>query len=1048
MNGVLYFGNAGGILQYDGITWTYIPVKNQNVWIKSLALGAGNTIYVGGQSEFGYLAPEESGILSYVSLSDQLTDKQVSFSDIIRLWTWKNNVAFQSEEALFIYTDGELTTILPETSFHLSFLVDDELYIRQRGVGLMKLTGKSLQLVSGSKYLKDFGIKSILKSTDPSKFIILTAANGFWSVNKETFAGSPINIPDSTLFRKSEIYDAVRLNDGKIAISTLSNGIIITDESFKILYVLNKEKGLKVNSVNSLLQDYQGNIWAGLDNGIVQVHYSSPVSIFGPETGLSGNIRAIKRYKGKLFIGTTDGLFVQNESYRMLSASFIPFGSMAKEIKGICLAGDRLLIGLRDELYEITDNGIHKIDNIEINSVYYSENLKILFVSGKNSLALYRYKGSWKLIKDIPEISEDVVRFEEETGKKNVTIWMGTALEGVIRMQFTGSLEYKIDKYNSSDGLIDKSWVFPFKINNNLVFSQRNGLLSFVDENTIKNQLPDSLKDQPEFYKGYFDLFSLDTSNERINKPFYIIEDTKNRIYSFLDGDLGYFDKTNVLSFLKEPFSLTDIGKINVIFHEDTGICWIGGDDGLLRFDENNFKNYSLDFNTIITNVACGPKNKELYSGYGENTQLEPDKSKEVKSWTISHDLNTVTFAFAAPFFEGQEKILYSSMLIGKDTIFSPWSIDNKIVFRNLWEGNYSFSVKAMNAYGHISSQKDFTFRVLSPWYRKTWAYLLYIILGIAAIFTGIRLYTRRLIAQNKKLENIIRQRTHEIHEKNIELEKQKQEILDSINYAQRIQNAVLPNEDMIHNWLGDHFILYRPKDIVSGDFYWSTIYNQYVVFCVADCTGHGVPGAFMSMLCISLLNEIVCKDKVNHTDVILNNVRKKVIEALQQKGIMGEQKDGMDIAICIYNRETSKLEFSGANSPLIIIRKKDKEPIPCIKQFEYLEYNLYEIKGDRMPVSFYDRMDPFKRCTFNLLKDDRLYLYSDGICDQFGGPKGRRFMNNSVRTTLLETLTPEIKDQKQLMEERVDEWQAHINPRTGHPYDQVDDICMMGIKI
>ena len=248
--------------------------------------------------------------------------------------------------------------------------------------------------------------------------------------------------------------------------------------------------------------------------------------------------------------------------------------------------------------------------------------------------------------------------------------------------------------------------------------------------------------------------------------------------------------------------------------------------------------------------------------------------------------------------------------------------------------------------------------------------------------------------------------------------------------------------------WIGDHFIIHRPKDIVSGDFYWTTIYKQYVVFCVADCTGHGVPGAFMSMLCISLLNEIVIKDEVIHPEEILNKVRIMIIESLKQKGLMGEQKDGMDISICIYNKETSELEFSGANNPLYIIRNKDNESILCDKQLEQEDYILYEIRGDRMPISIYDKMDPFKRNTINLLKNDRLYLFSDGICDQFGGPNNRRFMNNCLKAALMETLTPEIKDQKIQIENRIDEWQAFINPKTGHPFKQVDDICLMGLRI
>jgi serine phosphatase RsbU (regulator of sigma subunit)/ligand-binding sensor domain-containing protein len=1049
-NGVLYFGNGGGLLQYDGVSWSFIPVKNQSVWIHSLAVSDENIIYVGAQGEFGYLAPDKSRKLSYVSLSDKLPENQKTFQIIYRIWAWKEKVAFQSDEATFLYSNGELTRIIPETSFHLSFLINNELYVRQRGIGIMKLVGDSLQLVDGSEYLKDFSIFSMLESSDTGKFIVITQEDGFWSVDKKTFKGSVIRTEDSTTFNRSGIYGAVRLKDGNIALNTSFGGIFITDEKFRILSVINKENGLKVNATRSLIQDYQGNIWACLDNGIAQVLYSSPVSVFGKEAGISGNIGAITRYNGNLFVGTTEGLFVQNNDPKITSSAFIPFGGLATDIKKLCLVEGRLVVGTRDKLLEIKNNKIQEIDNVEINTLYYSEKLKILFVSGKKSLIMYGFSGTWKKLKELPEITEEVVGFEETADTDNVTIWLGTSLNGVVRLQFTNPPECKIDKYDSFDGLLDYEWVYPFKINDKVVFSQRNGLWSFMDEKTIREQLPDSsLKNKPpEFYRGFFDFFSIDTTKERISRPFYEIEDSRDRIYVYLDGDLGYYDKTNSYAFVDQPFCLEDVGKINIIFREGNGICWIGGNDGLLMFDENHFKDYYVDFNALITGVSAGRKDSLIYQGYFENITGKQDTDIPEHKFEIKHSLNEMTFTFAAPFFEGQQKMLYSYRLLGQDSTYSSWSSNNRIVFGNLWERDYILKARAMNAYGHISSETGFRFRILSPWYRKTWAIIVYVLLAVALIYALIRIYARHLIEKNKKLEAIIRERTREIHDKNVELQTQKEEILDSINYAQRIQNAVLPADEQVQASIGDHFVIFRPKDIVSGDFYWTSVYKEYVVFCVADCTGHGVPGAFMSMLCISLLNEIVLKEKVFHPEIILGKARNMIIESLNQKGERGEQKDGMDISICVYNKETSVLVHAGANNPLYVIRKKGMEPVPSDRQFENEDHILFEIKADRMPISIFDNMDPFARHEFKVQKNDRLYLFSDGICDQFGGPDCKKFSSRSVANTLLETLTAEIKDQKQLVENRIDKWQACIDPKTGHTYTQIDDICLMGIMI
>jgi len=1053
-NGVLYFGNAGGVLQYDGLNWNFIKIKQQNVWVKALAISDEDVIYIGAQNEFGYLVADASGRLVYVSLSDKLEKSQRIFSSIIRVWAWKNKVVFQSEEAIYIYSNNKVTSILPETSFHLSFLVNDEFYVRQRGIGIMKLAGDKLQYIQGSDFFRNLGIFSILQSSDENKLIIITREDGFWTVDKNSFKASLIKPDGAEIFNRSQIYGAIKLSDGAIALNTLSNGIIITDEHFNINSYINKDNGLKVNGALSLLLDYQGNLWAGLDNGIAQVKYSSPYSIFGPESGISGNINAIAQYNGKLFIGSTDGLFVQNEKYNLLSKAFTLFKSFTDEISTLCHANGILFAGTQNGLFEIRFGLMKKIDAANVSNLYYSDKLKLLFVAEKNGLVIYEHSAEWKKKLEIPEVKENIIRFEEEVIAGKATIWMGTALQGIIRLQFTSPSSYAVDKYNSLDGLINNSWVFPIKINNKIVFSQHSGLMQFVNEETLKKQLPDSLKNRSEFNRGYFDYYSIDSTKERIAAPFYAATDLKNRIYANLDGELGYFDKLHSFIWVTQPFCLADIGKVNVFFGEDIGTCWIGGDDGLVKFDEKKIKNYSIDFKIILTLVSCRG-DSVLYSGYSENYVNKHHVQNNSQSSAIpilDYNSNTLNFHFAAPFFEGQEKMLYSYLLVGQNKIYSPWQPDNKVVFTNLKEGNYTFKVRAKNAYGHISSEAGFNFAISPPWYRTIWAFVLYILFFILFVYVGIRINSRRLIAKNKKLEEIILERTHEIKQKNIVLEHQKQEILDSISYAQRIQQAVLPDNELTNVWLGDHFILFRPKDIVSGDFYWATKYNQYVFFCVADCTGHGVPGAFMSMLCISFLNEVVLKEKITQSDEIFNKVRKMIIESLKQKGISGEQKDGMDITLCILNKETLELQYSGANNPLYIIRNKEKESIPCDRQLEFRGHVLYEIKGDAMPIAIHINMDPFKKHSVQLLKGDRLYLFSDGFADQFGGGSahsgGKKFMYKSFKTGLLETCTSEMENQKLQMEGKIDAWMAFINPYTGLPYEQVDDICVMGIKV
>ncbi len=1027
-NGVLYFGNAGGLLQYDGTNWNFIKVKDQSSWVKSLSVSNDNIIYIGAQNEFGYLAPDAAGKLLYVSLSDKLEKNQKEFKDIIHVWAWKNKVAFQAEEAIFIYSNNKLTTIIPETSFHLSFLVNDELYVRQRDIGIMKLEGNKLQLIKGSEFFKNFGVFSILKSSEPNKFILITREDGFWTVNKNTFEASAIKTKDSTLFKQAVIYGSIKLKDGNIALNTLSNGIIITDEHFNIISIFNKDNGLKVNGVLALMQDYEENIWAGLDNGISQIKYSSPVSIFGSETGIFGNIKAVLRYKGKLFIGSTDGLYIQQEKYNQLSSAFKLYNGLNKEVKNLCIADGSLIVGTPYGLFEINNEQINLIADVDVSTLYYSEKLKLLFVAEKNNFVLFQHSGKWKKLIDIPEITEEIIRFEEEYNTNGTTLWMGTPLQGIVRLQYTNPSKYVVDKYNSSDGLIENSWVLPFKINNKVVFAEHSGFMQFVNEETLKKQLPDSLKNKPEFYRGYFDFYNIDSLKARLDTPFYAIEDTKDRIYANLDNSLGYFDKSHSLSWITQPFCLADIGKTNLFFHE-ADKCWIGGDDGLIQFDEKKNKNYLVDFNTIIT-MTSSTGDSILYSGYSEIVNNLQQNKQLTRKFVLDYSLNNMYFQFAAPFYDGQEKMLYSYILLGQDTAYSIWQKDNKVSFTNLREGEYIFKVKAKNIYGHISSESVFKFTILSPWYRKIWAYFLYVILFIALIYAGIRFNTRRLVAINKRLELTIRNRTAEIRQQNIKLQEQKEEILDSINYALRIQQAVLPDEELTKKWLGEYFILFRPKDIVSGDFYWATKINDLLIVTVADCTGHGVPGAFMSMLGISFLNEIVRKKEIIQASEVLDHLRESVIDALKQSGAWGEQKDGMDLVLVVINTKTLELQFAGANNPLWIVRKTGNS-----NKEEFEEY-----KPDKMPVAIYENMKPFTNHIIQLYKDDIIFLASDGYEDQFGGPKYKKFLSKNLKQLLFANSQQPMTIQKDVLEQTLNDWKGNT--------EQIDDITIMGIKI
>lgn len=336
-----------------------------------------------------------------------------------------------------------------------------------------------------------------------------------------------------------------------------------------------------------------------------------------------------------------------------------------------------------------------------------------------------------------------------------------------------------------------------------------------------------------------------------------------------------------------------------------------------------------------------------------------------------------------------------------------------------------------------------------------------------------------RNVELNQKNEEIEAQRDFVIKQgdilskQNEILEYQKREITDSIVYARRIQQVLLPKDEVLTAAFKENFILFKPRDIVSGDFYWIQQINNNTIFCVADCTGHGVPGAFMSMLGISFLNEIIRNKEHIKASQILDKLRKYIIDSLHQEGNTYEQKDGMDISLCILNSETLELQYAGANSPCWIISSRksaiinhqsvvsNRQPVTGnhLSTGSYNEHyqnegedeistlKLFELKPDKMPIGFHEKQVPFTNTSVQLIYGDTVYLFSDGFADQFGGEKETKFKLTSLKELLLSASSKSLQEQCNILNTTIENW-MHIHTETKIPVEQTDDITIIGLKI
>jgi serine phosphatase RsbU (regulator of sigma subunit) len=292
---------------------------------------------------------------------------------------------------------------------------------------------------------------------------------------------------------------------------------------------------------------------------------------------------------------------------------------------------------------------------------------------------------------------------------------------------------------------------------------------------------------------------------------------------------------------------------------------------------------------------------------------------------------------------------------------------------------------------------------------------------NLIQILKSVNLKEKEIEEKNQKIKL-------QIENENIQREiilKKNKEIMADIRYASRIQQAILPNITSINEMFQEYFILHQPKSHVSGDFYWVSAQNEKKIIAVGDCTGHGISGGLMHMLGSVYLNEIISKGDYKTASDILEQLRDNIMRLLNQTGEMGETQDGLDIALCIIDNDSTNLQFAGANNPLYLLRNNE----------------ISEIKGDRMPVGIHINFNkPFTNHIVDLNKNDQIYLFSDGFADQFGGPKGKKFRYKQFKD-LLESIGHEpMNIQKEILNNTHDNWRGSL--------EQIDDILVFGIKI
>lgn len=803
--------------------------------------------------------------------------------------------------------------------------------------------------------------------------------------------------------------------------------------------------GLAHNWVSTIYEDSKDRIWVGTWGGGVSLIVDDSIQLnFNEKNGLAGlNIQKITEdSEGNIYIATHENGFYIFKGKQFMSMTE-ENGLPNTQIWDICQpTPDQLFLATNSGLVEVKFSSSKKMELIQV------------FTQAED------------------ELIDDKIRKLEKDVEGNV--WIGTALSGIQKYN-TISGEFEFDYILNSnlpknakiihdlqvvdddlyiatlDGLInheiktkknhrisqtnglsdnDISTLYLGK-NKRLWVGVRNGGVNFIEQNNEITYLKKTGSISPicftedangnlwvGTFKGVYKLINdslvqiVDEHSGLLSNyvsVLHFIDDNRLIIGSNNGLNIYYLDTGKIIHYNKNVGYTGIETKTNSFLDRGDGLLLFGTTGGLMIYDSKTLDRNLMEPYVHITKMRVNMQEQEMN---------EED--------VYPYDQNSFLFNYHAISLTNQPDLEYKVMLKGLDVEWRESTQNQSISFSQLPPGKYEFLVKAITFDGvENETPISYSFKIRPPFWKTWWFISSSLLIIIASTVFGVRYRIYLLKKEKKVLEQKVVDRTKEISQKNEQLAEKNKHITDSINYAKRIQYATMRPEEHLIEIYPQAFILYLPKDIVSGDFYWYVKKGKQLIIAAADCTGHGVPGAFMSMLGIAYLNEIVGRMNRFKASDILEKLRANVIGALHQSDEADTAKDGMDIALMILDTESNNVQFAGAYNPLYLVRDGE----------------ISELKGDRMPIGVHSRdREAFSNHEVQLEKGDQLFIFTDGYADQFGGAKGKKMNYKRFKNLLLEHPNLQMSEQRNHLLNAFHDWKGEHN--------QLDDVLVISLKV
>ncbi len=757
-NGIMYFANGDGVLEFDGATWSVIEVPGGN-GCRSMIQDDTGKIYIGSINEFGYLEPDERGSMQFISLKHHVPEEDKNFQDVWEIDFFEGHVYFRTSSKIFKWDGQKIKVLTAGGDFHVGKIVHGKYYVRIWNVGLCVMENDTFHLVPNGAQFADKRIYVLLPFDDHRMLVGLRDEGAFYLFDGEDF--TPFETEVGHLMNNELYLPGLALEDGRFVFNTFSEGVFIMSREGKLLMHLNTELGLQDNTVTNLYLDSHGILWMTTFNGISKIDLNSPFTLISENSGLPSIIFEPVHFNGKMYVGSNNGVYYyddDSEKFQLIEGSFGQTGWFVKH-------RDRLYAGSGGMGFvEIIGDQFRYIRK----NVNYDFRVSQLLESTIDPDRIYLHMQNGGVTSFY--YNEEIGEFEFESFTDRITADYGAFMEDSLGNLWTegaevGSISMLKPKFNEGVLDLEKSDVTIYDSAHGLPqtpygFFNLDGDLQFISEDVIYGF--DSEKQQfyqtTPFYQEFF----------APNAPAYAqpVKDPFGRTWFgpgngvVISSKSAEGTRSMIYDLFQEIKNFPVWGiAIDESSTRDHTIAWLTGSEGMIRY-EGDLKSKALpEFHVGIRTFQIN-EDSLLFGGAG----AAPDHI------TINADDNTVSISYASPFFINENEMEFQTQLVGLEKNWSSWSKQNSREYLNLRPGSYEFKVKARNIYGTVSDTATMSFSIRPPWYQTWWAYLLYALGAALMVYLIVRNRTRSLLKQQRILEDTVRERTQEVEQRLDEL--------------------------------------------------------------------------------------------------------------------------------------------------------------------------------------------------------------------------------------------------------------------------------------